>query len=166
MFFVFLILICISWIIKYLGFIPCACTIYTIQRFIINAERIGIKGDEHMAVVLNKRAFEHAKRLVEKGRYVFDEKDIWSEHQPSAQKENKYIEENGFEEFGKWYLGVDTDEKEDTKGRYKFPYSDFTKVHRCGVLAAENRAGQYKYNDIEQAAAHLHGMIDAARKDV
>jgi hypothetical protein len=34
------------------------------------------------------------------------------------------------------------------------------------VLAAENRAGQYKYNDIEQAAAHLHGMIDAARKDV
>jgi hypothetical protein len=166
MFFVFLILICNSWIIKYLSFIPRACTIYTIQRFIINAERIGIKGDEHMAVVLNKRAFEHAKRLVEKGRYVFDEKDIWSEHQPSAQKENKYIEENGFEEFGKWYLGVDTDEKEDTKGRYKFPYSDFTKVHRCGVLAAENRAGQYKYNDIEQAAAHLYGMIDAARKDV
>jgi hypothetical protein len=34
------------------------------------------------------------------------------------------------------------------------------------VLAAENRAGQYKYNDIETAAAHLHGMIDAARKDV
>ena len=54
-----------------------------------------------------------------------------------------YIEDNGFGEFGKWYLGVDTDEKEDTKGRYKFPYSDFAKVHRCGVLAAENRAGQY-----------------------
>jgi hypothetical protein len=42
-------------------------------------------------------------------------------------------------------LGVDTDENEDTKGRYKFPYSDFAKVHRYGVLAAENRAGQYKY---------------------
>ena len=93
-----------------------------------------------MEVILNKRAFEHAKRLVEKGRYVFDEKDIWSEHQPSAQEENEHIEENGFEEFGKWYLGVDTDENEDTKGRYKFPYSDFAKVHRCGVLAAENRA--------------------------
>ena len=123
-------------------------------------------GGEHMAVILNKQAFEHAKRSIEKGRYVFDEKDMWSEHQRSAQEENEYIQENGFEEFGKWYLGVDTDEKEDTKGRYKFPYSDFTKVHRCGVLAAENRAGQYKYNDIEQAAAHLYGMIDAARKDV
>ncbi len=117
-----------------------------------------------MAVILNKSAFEHAKRLIEKGSYVFDEKDMWSEHQPSAQEENEYIEEYGFEQYGKWYLGVDTDENEDTKGRYKFPYSDFAKVHRCGVLAAENRIGQYKYNDIEQAAAHLHGKIDAAKK--
>jgi hypothetical protein len=52
------------------------------------------------------------------------------------------------------------------KDDIKFPYSDFAKVHRCGVLAAENRAGQYKYNNIEQAAANLHGLIDAARKDV
>src|SRR5215211_3388812 len=59
--------------------IPRICIIYIIQRFIINAETIGMKGDEHMAVILNKRAYEHAKRLVEKGRYVFDEKDIWSE---------------------------------------------------------------------------------------
>jgi hypothetical protein len=39
-------------------------------------------------------------------------------------------------------------------------------VNRCGVIAAETRAGQYKYNDIEQAAARMHEMIDAARKDV
>jgi hypothetical protein len=123
-----------------------------------------MKVDEYMTIKMNKRGFEHAKRLIEKGSYVFDEKDMWSEHQRSAQEENKYIEENGFEEFGNWHLGLATDEKEDTKGRYKFPYSDFAKVHRCGVLAAENRAGQYKYNDIEQAAAHLHGMIDAAAK--
>jgi hypothetical protein len=35
----------------------------------------------------------------------------------------------------------------------------------CGVLTAESREGQYKHYDIENAAAHLHGMIDA-RKDV
>ena len=119
-----------------------------------------------MVVILNKTSVEHAKRSVEQGRYVFDEKDKWSEHQPSAKEENEYIEKHGFEEYGKWYLGVDTDEKEDTKGRHKFPYSDFAKVHRCGVIAAETRAGQYKYDDIEQAAARLHEMIDAARKDV
>lgn len=39
----------------------------------------------------------------------------------------------------------------------------FKKVHRCAVLAAESRAGQYKYSDIENAAAHLHGMLEALR---
>jgi hypothetical protein len=34
---------------------------------------------------------------------------------------------------------------------------------RRGVLSAEVRAGQYKYNDIEVAAAHLRGMLDAPR---
>jgi hypothetical protein len=32
------------------------------------------------------------------------------------------------------------------------------------VLSAEVRAGQRKYNDIETAAAHLHGMLDALRE--
>ena len=117
-----------------------------------------------MAVKLNNQAFEHAQSLVEQGKFVFDEKDMWSEHQPSAQDENEYIREHVFGEYRKWYLGIDTEEDEDNKKRYKFPYSDFEKVHRCGVLAAENRAGQYKYDDIERAAAHLHGMIDAAAR--
>ncbi len=116
-----------------------------------------------MAVKLNKQAFEHATKLIEQGEFVFDERDMWSEHQPSAQDENEYVKEHGFGEYRKWYLGIDTGEDEDTKGRYKFPYGDFEKVHRCGVLAAESRAGQYKYDDIEHAAAHLHGMIDGAR---
>ena len=42
-----------------------------------------------MAVKLNKQAFEHAKNLVEQGKFVFDEKDMWSEHQPSARDENE-----------------------------------------------------------------------------
>jgi hypothetical protein len=115
-----------------------------------------------MAVKLNNQAFEHATKLVEQGKFVFDEKDSWSEHQPSTQDENKYLKEYSFSEYGKWYLGIDTDEDEETKGRYKFPYGDFEKVHRCGVIAAESRAGQYKYNEIEHAAAHLHEMIDGA----
>ena len=51
-------------------------------------------------------------------------------------------------------------EEEINKGHYKFPYGDFENVHRCGLLAAETRAGQYKHTDIENAVAHLHGMLD------
>ncbi len=52
---------------------------------------------------------------------------------------------------------------EETKGRYKFPYGDFERVHRCGVLSAEVRAGQQKCADIENPVAHLHGPLDGRR---
>jgi hypothetical protein len=113
-----------------------------------------------MAVKLNQRGFDHAKSLIGEKRVVLDVMGDWSEHQPSAARENEFIEEHGFGEYGRWHLGVDDEHAEDTKGRYKFPYGDFQDVHRCGVIAAEVRAAQRKYTDIEVAAAHLHGMLD------
>ena len=113
-----------------------------------------------MAVILNKSAFEHAKQLVSEGKVVVDERDAWSEHQPSTQEENDFIKAHGFASYGKWHLGIDDEQNENTKKRYKFPYGDFQKVHRCAVLSAESRAGQYKHFDIERAVAHLHGMIE------
>ena len=116
-----------------------------------------------MAVKLSDSAYEYARGLVVQGRFVADERDAWSEHQPSTAAENQFIQQRGFGEYGKWHLGIDDAEPGDRKAHYKFPYGDFQDVHRCGVLAAESRAGQRKYFDIESAAAHLHGMIDEAR---
>jgi len=114
-----------------------------------------------MAVRLNETAFDSAKALIRDGKYVADERDAWSEHEPSAEQENRYIEEHGYGAYARWHLGVDDEEDEETKAHYKFPYGDFEKVHRCAVLSAESRAGQRKYYDIELATAHLHGMLDA-----
>src|SRR3954453_3281646 len=119
-----------------------------------------------MALKLNNRAFEHAKGLVERGRVVVDDRGVWGLHRPSARKENAFIRLHGLDEYGKWYLGVDDEKGEHVKGRYKFPYGDFENVHRCAVLSAESRAGQYKYADIESAAAHLHGMLEAVNRQV
>ncbi|MEY2460375.1 MAG: hypothetical protein QOG30_2205 [Acidimicrobiaceae bacterium] len=114
-----------------------------------------------MAVKLNDRAFEHAKSVIIDGRFVYDDRDAWSEHQPSTDDENRFIEERGYDEYARWYLGTDDEASEDTKARYKFPYGDFERAHRCGLLAAESRAGQRRYLDIQLAVAHLHGMLDA-----
>ena len=113
-----------------------------------------------MTVKLNQRAYDHAKGLIKKDHFVVDERDAWSEHQPTAQQENDFIHKHGLGEYTKWHLGVDDEEDEDTKARYKFPYGDFEKVHRCALLAAESRAGQYKHADIEMAASHLLGMLE------
>src|SRR4030081_773256 len=114
-----------------------------------------------MAVTLNRRAYDHAKGLISEGRFAYDERDAWSEHRPSAPEENEFLRLHGFAEYGKWYLEISDEKSSDIKGHYELPYGDFENVHRCGVLTAESRAGQYKHFDIENAAAHLHGMIDA-----
>jgi hypothetical protein len=116
-----------------------------------------------MAVTLNRRAYEFGQTLVDEGRVVYDDRDAWSEHQPSAEQENNFIRADGFAEYGKWHLGVDDSFADDTKGHYRFPYGDFRDVHRCAVLSVESRAAQYKHHDIERVAAHLHEMIETVK---
>jgi hypothetical protein len=117
-----------------------------------------------MAVKLHNPGYDHAKQLVEGGRVVLDDRDDWSEHQPSAAEENAFIDAHGYAAYGRWHLAVDDERPPDTKGRYKFPYGDFSDVHRCAILAAESRAGQRKYTDVELAAAHIHGMLESLRQ--
>ena len=109
---------------------------------------------------LNERAYDHAQQLIADGEVVLDTRDDWSEHQPTTREQNQYIEEHGIDEYGRWFLAIDEDQPVDNKRRYRFPYGDFSRVHRCAVLSAESRAGQYKHLDIEHAVAHLHGMLE------
>src|SRR5581483_6671473 len=98
-----------------------------------------------MAAKLNKSGFDYAKKLVASGKVVVDDRDAWSEHQPSTQEENEFIQQRGFYEYSKWHLGIDNEQPVNSKRHYKFPYGDFKKAHRCGIITAEARAGQYKY---------------------
>ena len=113
-----------------------------------------------MTVKLNQRAYEHAKRLIGEGKFFDDEREAWSDHHPSTQTEKEFIEKNGFSEYKKWFLAVNDEYKEESRRRYEYPYGDFENVHRCGILAAQSRAGQDKYFDVENAAADLLAAID------
>jgi hypothetical protein len=119
-------------------------------------------GTSGATVKLSRAGHEYAQELIRSGHWVIDEPDAWSKHQPSAAEENEFVAEHGWSAYGRWHLGVDEQEHAETKGHYKFPYGDFKDVHRCGVLAAESRAAQRKYTDIELGAAHLHGMLEEA----
>jgi hypothetical protein len=62
-------------------------------------------------------------------------------------------------------LGVNDEYGEESRRHYEFPYGDFENVHRCGILAAESRAGQSKYLHVENAAADLLAVIDQQGRD-
>jgi hypothetical protein len=116
-----------------------------------------------VTVKLNRPAATHAERLIDDGKFVWDERDAWSEDQPTARQQNAFIKKYGFGEYAKWHLGIEDSEAADTKEHFKFPYGDFENVHRCALLAAESRAGQYKYTAIETAAARLLGVLDQVK---
>ncbi|MCS0498550.1 hypothetical protein [Protaetiibacter mangrovi] len=114
-----------------------------------------------MTIRLNDEALSHARGLLRGGDVEFDERDDWSEHAPSADDGNDFIDEHGMAEYSRWFLGEDTGATEGTKGRYSFPFGDFRKLHRCAVISAESRAGQYDHDEIEKALRELLEQIDA-----
>ena len=113
---------------------------------------------------LNEEAFAFAVQLVKQGHFIADGKGAWSEHRPPTDEENEFIRLHGFSEYAKWHLGIDDRYPENTKRRYKFPYGDFKNVHRCGVLALQARAAEYRYSEIGNAALQLRAMIEARAK--
>jgi hypothetical protein len=111
-----------------------------------------------MPAKLHRKGVEFAKELVSESKIVRDERDAWSEYQPSPEQENEFTRARGFEVYAKWHLGIDDEHPANAKGRYEFPFGDFKRVLRCAVISAESRAGQYKHSDIEAVAAHLLEM--------
>jgi hypothetical protein len=112
-------------------------------------------------IKLNQNAFTFAAELIRQGHFIADHKGAWREHKPSPEVENEFIRERGLAEYAKWHLGVDDRYAVNTKGRYKFPYGDFSNVHRCGLLAVKVRAQQYGYAEIGNAAAELEHKLES-----
>lgn len=113
-----------------------------------------------MATKLNNPALAHARSLIRDGKVVRDERDAWSEDAPSAADENAFIDNEGWTEFSHWHLGIDEEESAETKGRFTFPFGDFSKVHRCAVISLESRAAQFDHDEIAKAAKSLLELID------
>ena len=113
-----------------------------------------------MTVKLNRKALSHARRLVEDGKVVRDSRDAWSEDAPSTDDQNAFIDKHGYETYSEWFLGIDDEKDEETKGRYSFPFGDFSKVHRCAVISLESRASQNDHDDIAKATKNLLELID------
>jgi hypothetical protein len=113
------------------------------------------------AYQVNKDGVAKARELIDAGRY--DDTTEWSDAAPSADEENAFIERHGYDGYGAWHLAVDPEAGEETKGRYAFPYGDFTKVNRAALIHAKQRAAQNDHDKIEKAADELLQRLDAKR---
>ena len=110
---------------------------------------------------VNDDAVKHAKKLIDENE--FDDETPWSDAAPSASDANEEIDRDSYEEFASWHLAVDVDASEGTKGRYRFPYGDFSKVNRAALIHAKQRASQNGHDAIEKAADEVLSHLDRKR---
>ena len=111
---------------------------------------------------VNKDAVTQARKLIDAGKY--DDTTEWSDAAPSADDGNAEIEKHGYDGFGAWHLAIDPDASEETKGRYAFPYGDFSKVNRAALIHGKQRASQNGHDEIEKAADDLLDHLDRKRE--
>lgn len=109
---------------------------------------------------VNDEAVTQARKLIDDGQ--LDTDTDWSDAAPSADDENAVIDAEGYDGFGRWHLGIDTESSEETKGRFGFPYGDFSKVNRAALIHAKQRASQNDHDDILEAADDLLARVDDA----
>ena len=110
---------------------------------------------------VNKAAVAKARKLIDAGDW--DDTTEWSDAAPSADEENREIDRHGYEGYAEWHLAVDEDASEETKGRYRFPYGDFSKVNRAALIHAKQRATQNDHDEIADAADELLRHLDEKR---
>jgi hypothetical protein len=110
---------------------------------------------------VNQAGVEQARKLIDAGTY--DDGTEWSDAAPSADDGNAEIEKHGYDGYGAWHLAIDQDAGDETKGRYRFPYGDFSKVNRAALIHGKQRAAQNGHDAIEKAFDDLLQRLDAKR---
>ena len=110
---------------------------------------------------VNEDGVAKARDLIDAGKY--DGATEWSDAAPSAEDENAEVEKHGYEGYAAWHLAIDPDASEETKGRYTFPYGDFSKVNRAALIHGKQRAAQNDHDAIEKAFDELLQRLDQRR---
>ncbi len=108
--------------------------------------------------VVNDAAVQHASTLIDGGHV--DTETEWSKAAPSTDDENEMIEQEGYDGFGRWHLGIEKGASEDTKSRYSFPFGDFHTVNRAALIHAKQRASQNDHPKLAKAADELLQRLD------
>ncbi len=107
---------------------------------------------------VNDAAVARIGELIAAKQYELD--SDWGDVQPSAEAQNDYLDQHGWDAYGEWHLGLSVGANDETKARYAFVVGDFRRVHRSGLIACVYRAGEWRHKKIELAAHELLQRLD------
>ena len=107
---------------------------------------------------VNDAAFEHARELIQKRRYIL--RSDWGERQPTARDQNRFLRSHSWDEYALWHLGLTVGATDETKARHAFVFGDFRRIHRSAIIACHFRAAEWRHKEVELAAHELLQLLD------
>lgn len=112
-----------------------------------------------MSIKLNQAAYDHAANMIKHGFEVEHDAQNWNEVKPDQNDKSNYINTHDLDEYGLWFLGIDSNADPKSIEKYCYPYGDFSVVQKSGLLAAEKEAAQHHHPEIHKAAQALLAMF-------
>ena len=104
---------------------------------------------------LNSKGYDNALALVKA-----DKVDRDGDWDFTAADGNELLGDDDWDNYGKWFLGIDSEAETETKGYYGYPYGKDGKVYRKALIAVRQYAGRFNLTEIFDAAGKLLDIID------
>jgi len=112
-----------------------------------------------MSIKINQAAYDHAVEIIKDGLEVEHDVSNWKEVKPDVDEMARYLNTHSLDEYGLWFLGINSDADQNSKDKFVYPYGDFAVLHKSALIAAEQEAGNKHHHEIKEAAKKLLAMI-------
>lgn len=119
--------------------------------------RLRPEREKQMSVKLNKAALDHAESMIKNGLEVEHDSGNWNEVKPTPDEHVRFLNTHSLDEYGLWFLGINSDADQNSKDKYLYPYGDFSVLHKSALVAIEQQAA--KDHEIKVAVQKLLSLI-------
>lgn len=113
-----------------------------------------------MSIKLHKSGYDHAVSIIKNGLEV-EHNSNWDAVKASKDEEARHLNTHTLNEYGLWFLGIDSQAPENDRSKFVFPYGDFSVLHKSALVIIAEDAREKGLKDIEHAAQELIKLIDS-----
>lgn len=117
-----------------------------------------------MAIILNKAGYDRAVAILKKGLEIEHDMRNWHEVKPTPDEIARFLDTHTLDEYGSWFLGINTDADQKDKSKFDYPFGDLQVLHKSALIAAEKIATIKHHEDIKKAVHDLLEMLKQTKK--
>lgn len=117
-----------------------------------------------MAIILNKAAYEKAIAIIKKGLEIEHDIKNWHEVKPTPDEIARFLDTHSLDEYGTWFLGINTDADQKDKSKFEYPFGDLQVLHKSALIATEKIAALKNHEEIKTAVHNLLEMLKQTKK--